>query len=106
MGLETWDLFLLAFAVQIFNQHDLVVALVIDHLVYHVACDEDAEAAGPQALIFARSLVQHGVALGIEKGRDWARGLIERFYAEAFAGVFDAVENHARRAQVSDFDEL
>ncbi len=77
--------------VEVLNQHHFVVAFVVDHLVDHVAGDEDAEAAGSHTHLGAVSLVLHRVVVGVENRR-----VVEGLDGESFAGVFDAVEDDAR----------
>ena len=40
-------------SVEVLDEDDLVVRFVVHQLVYHLAHEKDAEAAGPQALLFA-----------------------------------------------------
>ncbi len=85
-------------ASEIFNQDYFVVLLVVDHLVNEVAGNENAEAAGTHALFLAHARVLQGVAFRVEKSRYRSFVTVQRFDGEAFAGVFDAIENDAGRA--------
>src|SRR5436305_9255888 len=92
--------------VQILNQNHLVMLFVVNHLVNHLAGDEYAEAAGAQSFFFAHARVLEGIALGVKKGCDCSLVTIERLDCKAFARVFDAIENDARRVEVANFDRL
>src|SRR5215213_7579758 len=93
-------------AIQILDQHHLIMTLVIDHLVNQLTRDEDAKAAGADAFILAHLFMLRRVACRVEKSRDGPFGTIERLDAEALAGVFDAIEDNAWRAQVADLNIL
>src|SRR4029077_18747334 len=88
-------------SVEVFDEHDLVVGLVVDELVDDLAGHQQPEPSRPKALLLPREGVAHGLVLRIAEGR-----VAEGFEAEALSGIRDAVEEHAARAQIGDANAL
>ena len=84
-------------ALQVFDQHDLVVRFVVDELVDERFREEEAEAARAQAFFLARLSVRQGIVVGIVD-----RGVLQFFGTKAWPGIVDAIEQRAVGANVGD----
>ena len=81
------------------DEDHLVARLVVDQLVHERARDREAEAPWPEALLLAHERMLHGSSSGLLMA-----ACVQALETEPFAGVGDAIEEHALRAQTRDAD--
>src|SRR5438552_1582753 len=83
--------------VRVLDEEHLVARLVVEQLIHDLTHEQEAKAAGTQALCFSHAHVAVGLAGRVADGR-----VLQRLRVEARAGVSDAIEEHAAPAQISD----
>src|SRR5712692_1658182 len=83
--------------VEVFDEDNFVLCFVVDEFVHHRADEKKAESARPQTFFHAHIVVRARFVWRIRKRR-----MLEALEAKARAGIGDAVQEHAFRAQVGD----
>jgi hypothetical protein len=85
---------------KIFDEEKLIVSLIVDEFVDHLIGEQDPKAAGAEPFLITDTDMVKGIVFGIADG-----GVSQLGGVEAFARVFDPVEDGVFESDTGDLDE-
>jgi hypothetical protein len=77
------------------------MTIVVDHLIHHIASNENAKPSRPQTLQSAHVFMPKWVAFRVQNS-----SVLEEFNAEARARILYSVKDEPRRAQITNLNTL